>query len=177
LDAADPGKALELIEQGLVATIAAIRQQSRPILVIGDVPRPIYSVPDCILQRAMGLWRQPCRKFREFFAESERPTETILKDITANASGVYFLDAQKAMCAGPKACSIRVRDEIIYRDGDHLRHDLSLTTRQELVFKLGLGSALSLALGTHNAEGDTSSSGQVLPPQKFWATPLANHAR
>ena len=46
----------------------------------------------------------------------------------------------------PEGCSIRVGDEIIYRDKHHLRHDLRLDTRQEIVSRLRLGEVLEAAI-------------------------------
>jgi len=59
------------------------------------------------------------------------------------------------MCSGTKGCSIRIGDEIIYRDSHHLRHDLSLETRKKIVTMLGLDEALRAAMGEHHgAYGD-----------------------
>jgi len=62
------------------------------------------------------------------------------------------------MCAGPKGCTIRIGDEIVYRDTNHFRHDLSLTTRQEIVSMLGLSEALSAATrgAPKHAEGEAA---------------------
>ena len=147
LDRSDPVKALKLIEQGLRRSVAEIDPERRPVLIMGDMPRPGFDVPACAIRAASGLWRKPCRKFRDFFTDSKRPIEAILSSMAKGTNHIYFLDAQKAMCAGPKGCSIRVGSEIIYRDSHHLRHDLSLATREKIVTMLGLGEALSAALG------------------------------
>ena len=158
LDPSDPETALKLIETGLVKTFAEIDPDKHAILIIGDIPRPGFLVPDCAMQSLSGLWRKPCRKYREFFTDAERPTETILARIASGNERVHFLDTLKTMCAGPKGCTIRIGDEIIYRDSNHLRHDLSLATRQEIVSMLGLGEALSAATrgAPKHAEGEAA---------------------
>jgi hypothetical protein len=158
LDASDPEGALKLIEKGLVNTIAQIDPSKHAILILGDIPRPGFLVPDCAMQSLSGLWRQPCRKYREFFTDKERPTEAILSRIASANEHVHFLDTLKAMCAGPKGCTIRIGDEIIYRDTNHLRHDLSPATRNEIASRLGLNEALSAATSDapKHAEGEAA---------------------
>jgi peptidoglycan/LPS O-acetylase OafA/YrhL len=147
LDRSDPGKALKLIEQGLRGTIAEINPERYPVLIMGDMPRPGFNVPICAVQSAAGLWRKPCKKFRELFADTDaRPTEAILMRIASENKQIHYVDTLKAMCAGPKGCSIRVGNEIIYSDTNHLRRDLSLATREEIVSKLDLRNVLSAAL-------------------------------
>jgi peptidoglycan/LPS O-acetylase OafA/YrhL len=164
LDPSDPETALKLIETGLVKTVAEINPDKHAILIIGDIPRPGFLVPDCAMQSLSGLWRKPCRKYREFFTDAERPTEAILARIASTNEHVHFLDTLKVMCAGPKGCAIRIGDEIIYRDTNHLRHDLRLTTRQEIASMLGLSEALSAATRDtpKHAEGAAT---QTVSPQ------------
>jgi hypothetical protein len=115
-------------------------------------------VPDCALQSAAGLWRKPCKKFRDFFTEEPRPVESILASLADGTDQVHFIDTLKKMCAGPQGCPIRVRDEIIYRDTNHLRHDLKPATRQEIATMLGLSEALSAATSSapKHAEGEAA---------------------
>jgi hypothetical protein len=164
-DERDPEKALSQIKQGLVKTLAEIDPERHPVLIVGDVPRPGFNVPDCALQSVSGLWRKPCKKFRDNFTDSERPTETILSSLATGTNNVYFLDSLKAMCAAPKGCSIRVDDEIIYRDTNHLRHDLKLATRQEIASMLGLGEALRAATRTPAAARAEGTPAQAPAPQ------------
>ena len=90
--------------------------------------------------------RKPCRKFAEVFTNPERPVEAILARVASESRNVHYLDASKAMCVDPEGCSIRVGDEVIYRDKHHLRHDLRLDTRQEIVSRLRLGEVLEAAI-------------------------------
>ena len=54
------------------------------------------------------------------------------------------------MC-GKQGCPIRVGNEIIYSDNNHLRLDLQLSTRQELASTLRLGEALREAISGQSA--------------------------
>jgi peptidoglycan/LPS O-acetylase OafA/YrhL len=141
----NPEKAMDHIRSGILQAVANIEPHD-PILIIGDLPLPGFSVPDCALQSASGLWRKPCPKYREFFTNAPRQTEAIFSRMAAESNKIDFLDSLKAMCPAPQGCPIRVASEIIYRDSNHIRHDLSLETRQELVSRLGLEDALRLAL-------------------------------
>ncbi|HLC08803.1 MAG TPA: acyltransferase family protein, partial [Methyloceanibacter sp.] len=140
-DENDPAEALDRMERGLAQTLAEIDPKRHSVLFIGDMPRPEFNVPSCALHTVSGLWRKPCRKYREFFTDKARPSEAILKRLADGSDNVYFHDSLTAMCAGPKGCTIRIGDEIVYRDTNHFRHDLSLATRQEIVSMLGLGEA------------------------------------
>jgi len=143
----DKGRALGLIKEALTETVAELKPEMRPVLMIGDVPSPGFDVPNCALQAVAKLWREPCKRYQTYFNERDHPVETILADMASDANHIYFLNSKKGMCDAPKGCSIRMGDEIIYRDGHHLRHDLSLATREKLISKIGLRQALSEALG------------------------------
>jgi peptidoglycan/LPS O-acetylase OafA/YrhL len=160
-----PEEAMRRIEENLRSTIETIDPNRLSVLFVGDVPRPGFNVPDCALQSAAGLWREPCKKFREFFTVEERPIEKVLAKLADGTDRVYFLDTQKAMCADPKGCPIRIQDEIIYRDPNHLRQDLNEATRAELAAKIGLGDALRAALD-HTPEAErveAPGSGDTIP--------------
>jgi hypothetical protein len=147
MDRSRPEEAMRRIEETLRSTLVAINPERHNILIVGDIPRPGFNVPDCALQSAAGLWRQPCKKFRENFTEDERPIERVLAKLTHGTDRVYFIDTLKAMCADPKGCTIRIQDEIIYRDTNHLRHDLKLETKREIASRLKLDETLRTATG------------------------------
>jgi len=164
MDRSHPDEAIRRIEENMRSTLVALNPDRHNILIVGDMPRPGFNVPDCAVQSAAGLWRQPCKKFREFFNEEERPVERVLAKLTHGKDRVYFIDTLKAMCAGPNGCTIRIGDEIIYRDTNHLRHDLRLTTREAIASMLGLSEALSAATRDtpKHAEGAAT---QTVSPQ------------
>jgi peptidoglycan/LPS O-acetylase OafA/YrhL len=157
-DRADPAKALKQIEKGLNDTVAEIDPNRHSILFIGDVPRPGFVVPDCFVQKAAGLWRKPCAQKLDFFSETDRPLQSILAQLASDKDHIYFVDAVKAMC-GQQGCPFRVGEEVIYRDGNHLRQDLSISTRQKLVSMLRLSAALRTATSkTPHAEGPAAQA-------------------
>jgi len=146
------------IDENLRSTLAAINPERHKVPIVGDMPRPGFNVPDCALQSASGLWRKPCRKFRDFFTEEPRPIETLLAGLANGTDRVHFIDTLTRMCVGSKGCTIRIGDEIIYRDTNHLRHDLKPATRQEIATMLGLGDALKAATtdAPKHAEGEAA---------------------
>src|SRR4029079_13069622 len=155
--------ALSRMEHGLTQTLAEIDPKRQSVLFIGDMPRPEFNVPNCALQTISGLWRKPCRKYREFFTNKARPSETILKQLADGSDNVYFHDSLTPMCAGPRGCPIRVGDEIIYRDSNHLRHDLKPATRQEIATMLGLSEALSEATSNTPKHAESGTTGATSP--------------
>ena len=158
MDRSHPEEAMRRIDENLRSTLAEINPERHKVLIVGDMPRPGFNVPDCALQSAAGLWRKPCRKFRDFFTENPRPIENILASLADGTDQVHFIDTLKKMCAGPRGCGIRIGDEIIYRDTNHLRHDLKPATRQEIATMLGLSEALSVATSNapKHAEGEAA---------------------
>jgi len=158
MDRSHPEEAMRRIDENLRSTLAEINPDRHKVLIVGDMPRPGFNVPDCALQSAAGLWRKPCRKFRDFFTENPRPIENILASLADGTDQVHFIDTLKKMCAGPRGCGIRIGDEIIYRDTNHLRHDLKPATRQEIATMLGLSEALSVATSNapKHAEGEAA---------------------
>jgi peptidoglycan/LPS O-acetylase OafA/YrhL len=151
-------KSLKLIEQGLVDIVDNIDPKQHRVLFVGDVPRPGFFVADCALQSVAKLWRKKCRRWSANFTNPERPVETILKRITESSDGVFYIDSMKAMCSEDEGCPIQIGNEIIYRDGNHFRHDLSLATREKLVTMLGLRDVLK------EAANDTSSAAHTEGP-------------
>jgi len=79
LDRSKPAKAMELIEDGLRRTLSEITAQRVAVLLMGDVPRPGFFAPDCVLQSSSGLWRKPCPRMRDHFKNSESPTKALVK--------------------------------------------------------------------------------------------------
>ena len=72
MDKAHPEEAMRLIDESLRSTLAAINPERHNVLIVGGTPRPGFNVPDCVLQSAAGLWRQPCRKLPEFILPKTR---------------------------------------------------------------------------------------------------------
>jgi len=156
----DDARALGLMEKGLAATLAEITSQNRSVLLVGDIPKPPFAVPDCLMQKALKLWRQPCSYDTHFLNRNSvfafhRPTESILARLTSARHRIYYLDLMTSIC-GPEGCPLRVNNEVIYADDNHLRRDLSLDTRRKLVTLFHLGDALRSAIheppGSERAE-------------------------
>jgi peptidoglycan/LPS O-acetylase OafA/YrhL len=146
---------LRLIEKGFSTTMTEIKQLHRPVLLMGDVPRANFSVPNCVMQAALKLWRKPCGEDMNFLDREEvfklhRPTESILANLASDEYHVYYVDVQKLLC-GPQGCPLTINGETIYADGNHLRRDLTLDTRRKLVSLLRLDDAIGLALGPQDA--------------------------
>jgi hypothetical protein len=146
----DDASALRAIEKGFAATIAEIEPKHHTVLLVGDVPRPRFEVPDCVVQAALKLWRKPCGHDTNFLDrdstfEFHRPTETMLANLASERDHVYYLNVLKSIC-GPEGCPLKINGEVLYADDSHLRRNLSLTTRESLATLLKLDEALRLAI-------------------------------
>jgi peptidoglycan/LPS O-acetylase OafA/YrhL len=138
-------RALEIMEQGLVRAFDAIDPKRHPILILGDVPRPGMNIPKCVMRNDSGLLRRPCRRVKYQFTEKPRESENLLKKLAANDDHIFFHDSLAEMCSGPRDCTAEVGGQVIYRDRNHLRHDLNIDIRQQIVSMLGLRDALTAA--------------------------------
>jgi len=146
----DDATALRAIEKGLGETIAEIQPQNHTVLLVGDVPRPRFDVPDCVVQATLHLWRKPCNRDTNFLDrdatfEFHRPTESILANLASKQDHVYYLNLLRSMC-GPKGCPLRINSEVLYADESHLRRNLSPNAKESLASLLRLDEALRLAL-------------------------------
>jgi hypothetical protein len=155
-DAANPDQrldtqhALRLMETGSATTIAEIAALHRTVLLMGDIPRAGFNVPDCLIRTALQLWRRPCSQDMSFLdrdsvLQFHRPTETILASLASDKNRVYYVDVQKKLC-GDRGCPLTIGGEVIYADGHHLRRDLSLSAKEKLISLLNLDVTLRSAI-------------------------------
>jgi peptidoglycan/LPS O-acetylase OafA/YrhL len=146
----DSQRALSSMAKGFATTIAEIEPLHHSVLLMGDVPRPRFQVPNCRMQVELKLWRKPCTQDMNFLDRDavftfHRPTESILAHLASDKDHIYYLNVQKSMC-GPKGCPLTINGELIYADESHLRRDLSLNTRESLASLLDLDEVLRLVI-------------------------------
>ena len=142
-----------LSEQALVRLLEQISWRDRKLLLLGDVPRPQYSLNDCLFAEQSGLFRRYCENgYMALDASSVKKwhhdSDKVLSNIqTKNINTQVILPLSK-MC-GAKECATHINNELIYMDGNHIRRNLKPSTLTEFSQLLGLESYFSQLASEH----------------------------
>ncbi|MGI3902457.1 MAG: acyltransferase family protein [Janthinobacterium lividum] len=141
-DRPDESKHLNVLQDGFDSLIPLIKYH-RKIVLFGDVPKwgIGYPVP-CVLAQ-IALPRRACTTDvssipMTLFNQMEKPSHDILRSAAAKA-GVTSYSPEDYLCDTDR-CLTKVNGDFIYRDGDHLRRNLSLETSNKLVELMNLES-------------------------------------
>lgn len=131
----------DLEERGLLRMLSRL-STSKSVVLLGDVPRPFYEVPPCILRNESGLLRTPCPDLKQTIPmttvrERQYPTYEALRNVAEKADRTRFFNPSEALC-DDQGCPLFVGNELIYRDSNHLRRNLSDETIDQLVATMGL---------------------------------------
>jgi SGNH domain (fused to AT3 domains) len=116
---------------------------------------------ESIYQEGIHLWRDPkqrrrCRAMtgsisQSSFAQRQRATNEVLRSVAASHADVLAFFPTDKMC-NPD-CITSIGDEFLFRDGNHLRRNLSANALDEFAALLGLPSLLQ---GLGSATPDAS---------------------
>ncbi|MDH5523638.1 MAG: acyltransferase [Desulfobulbaceae bacterium] len=99
-----------------VQTIIKIQKSGKKILLLSDVPRFNFLPISCAFIRPLTIGKEEkCMQKKEAIDVSD----DILKQISNKVEGVRFVDIKKFLC-NDNECSMKVNDEILYRDTHHL---------------------------------------------------------
>jgi peptidoglycan/LPS O-acetylase OafA/YrhL len=145
----EAGAALE--KKGLDLLLPQISSH-KTIVLIGDVPRPFFHVPPCIIREAGGLMRAPCPYNTEAIPldtveRFQRPTYRALAEAADKLPNASFFNPSAGLC-DDEGCPLFEGTELIYRDNNHWRRNLSTATIDGLISKMGLLEFLALQAGT-----------------------------
>ncbi|MGI3902458.1 MAG: acyltransferase family protein [Janthinobacterium lividum] len=156
-DRPDESKHLDVLREGFADLLPRIKDHRR-VIVFGDIPKWNigYPVP-CVLAK-IALPRRACDTDvssipMTLFDRIEKPPHDILRSAAAIA-GVTSYNPEDYLCDADR-CVTQVNGEFIYRDGDHLRRNLSHDTLARLVELMNL-EPLFRGLGDHSMSGNTS---------------------
>lgn len=116
-----------------------LRERSRHILFLGDVPRPGFSVPDCL---AAHRWSPSDCALP--LSEALPPAVLDAEKKAAEIAGVSFVDPSPWLCP-QQTCTWMTGDRIGWADNHHLTTSGALAMRTQL--KPLLDQALSIAQG------------------------------
>lgn len=148
----------ELQAEGLSKTIRGITQ-SKSIILIGDVPRPFFQVPPCVIRNEGGLLRSPCSANTRTIPistleERQFPTYRALARVAESFENVRFFNPSSGLC-DKNGCPLFEGDELIYRDNNHWRRNLSREAIDSLISKMGLLEFLSNEASASQASSQT----------------------
>ncbi|MDX8466852.1 acyltransferase family protein [Mesorhizobium sp. VK23B] len=141
---ADDGRQADkvlLVRDGLQSLIKEIDTRDRRIGIIGQVPGSGIDLTFCAAMRESSILRRCSTEIdSKVILTAGAPMVTALKSL-AEQTRVFFVDPLKGMCPDGR-CVAYVNDEMIYRDGSHLRRNLTPATNDALARMMGLYPAI-----------------------------------
>jgi hypothetical protein len=109
-----------LVEAGLMATVEAIRETGREVVIIGPVPEVGWNVPLVSSRNLLFGWPVPDNIPRDAYEARAGRTEDLLARIAAANEGVRYLSLSDVFC-GSRGCSVHDEDGLpLYVDDDHI---------------------------------------------------------
>jgi peptidoglycan/LPS O-acetylase OafA/YrhL len=138
------GSRIDWLALGLTDLIAQSEMPGRRFLIIGSVPQYRAGAAFCAPLHS-NLLRAPCRpseadqrNLREF----TQPTDRMIVKIASKHADVEAIIPSSSLCAGA-TCVTFLDGEFLYRDGSHIRRNLSEATKERLADLIGLTTALA----------------------------------
>jgi hypothetical protein len=136
---------IELLRQGVEMGIRLLQPEKRTILILTDIPRPQFNVPDCAIRSTRALLQKQCDGDWQHLDLTDvyafhGPVNQALNRAAGHWQNVRVLHPIKKLCRS--TCPLFLGGELIYRDDNHLRRDLSQQTVHTLVEIMGLDAAL-----------------------------------
>lgn len=136
-----------LADAAMRKTLDSLNMTGKEIMLLSDLPRNNRKLNQCAFNKMDELLRADCstdfhRLSIKWVTGWHTRTEKILTDIAKDYDNISFISPVEALCE-QDACPTFFNDELIYRDSNHLRLNLSLETLNVLDEKLGLSDFLS----------------------------------
>lgn len=132
---------LNIFDASLRELIQSIKTSERSFILAQDFPIFNQSPISCYIQDE-GLIRKRCSISSTYvtakrYAESQGGFNKIFSKIADDDKSVKILKTGDVLCAS-EICLNNINGEFLYRDGDHIRRNLSPETRKILASKIGL---------------------------------------
>jgi hypothetical protein len=136
-----------LFEKAISDAISDLSAHGREVVVIGTPPQWPHDPVPCAIG-AMGLLRRPCSDDEQHLSRAfdrmyQGPTLDLIKRVLVRFPNVRFIDPGEHLCRG-EFCITELNGEPLYRDGGHLRRNLTPETARQLGAIAGLGDIFSL---------------------------------
>lgn len=122
--------------QALRDTINSLNLEDRHTLLLSDMPRPNRSLNDSYFSAATNVLREGNNESYLFLDEEKirnwhKYSDKVLKVISSENANIDNITLTDKFCKKGK-CITFINSELIYRDGNHMRVNLSLSTLDEL---------------------------------------------
>lgn len=141
---------LKLMESSMRELIETLDPTKRRILLLGDFPSFPKSPVPCVLAQESGLLRAGCPEERTQMTQAtyesrSAVTNAVLAKLANGRRHIAFVRAGEGLCASPE-CVTALNGEYLYRDGNHIRRNLSEKTTNDIVALIGLDAAFAHVL-------------------------------
>ena len=131
-----------LMNTALKDVLGFLNESGKQVLVIGDIVRNEngVNVAECRFNELGELLRRPCAsnyaslpvdKVRQWHHYSELS----LKGVSKKFENTRYVSLVDTMC-NDATCSLQINNEILYRDSNHLRQNLSRETMDNIASSL-----------------------------------------
>ena len=137
------GKAMDTILEELVP-------YDLDIVIVGDVPRPHYSMNICFSTSNGWILRQDTCPYELKYLDASNvrqlqgPVNSALAESAARLDNVRYVSGFEGLCDA-RRCDTYVNGKFIYRDGNHIRRNLSEETLDLIGQRIGAESILKTA--------------------------------
>ncbi|WP_338518261.1 acyltransferase family protein [Alteromonas gracilis] len=141
-----PSSKQELMKLGLTKLLKELQGLNKQVLVIGDIPRNEsgVNIAECEFNTMTELLRRECDSDHTYLnsedvKKTHKHSELVMANTTKQFDNVKFVSFVDTMCNSSKGKCITTLDgDILYRDGNHLRQNLTPTTNNWFIEKLQL---------------------------------------
>ena len=117
--------------------------EDKRVLILGDFPRPNRVLNECAARDISKIIREKCDDFSYKKIDAERikewhfASDSLMNDMAKRFSNVSLILPGDYLC-NAAYCNTYVNGEFIYRDGNHIRRNMSSETIQEISLNIGL---------------------------------------
>ena len=131
-----------LMNTALEYVLGFLNESGKQVLVIGDIVRNEngVNVAECRFNELGELLRRPCvSNYASLPVDKVRQwhhySELSLKGVSKNFENTRYVSLVDTMC-NDATCSLQINNEILYRDSNHLRQNLSQETMDNIASSL-----------------------------------------
>lgn len=123
----------------------------KEILILGDIPRPNKILNDCAISEISNLIRSNCDDsiYKHLNSKSvlswHRSSNRVLISMADEFENIRTIIPSDSLCDS-KSCQTYINNELIYKDGNHIRRNLSSDTAKLFSEKIGLHEYFSSIL-------------------------------
>ena len=128
--------------EGMLNLLGFLEEHDKKVLIVGDMPRITngINVAECKFNELQELAREKCdENYSKLDAEIVRKwhfhSEAVLGTVSLKFANTRFVSLVDEMCDA-EFCELQIEGEILYRDSNHLRQNLSENAKSILANKL-----------------------------------------